>query len=206
MSILSSLGLVKETETKPVEEIPVQPIVKTGGRRKSSSDTEEETEEVSPTPSTTTNKEVEKRLRKAAENSGGEGFDFSKFVKMLNKNKNLDETANYSTALSAAETMGVSIEELVSSAMTTIKAVNSEAKKIDADLSEQAEQNTLDQTELKKITSQISSLMKRQEELNNKINSSTSTIEESQRSLESTVQLVISDIKEIVSKIKKNSK
>lgn len=207
MSVLKALGLIKE------DPIPVQPTetttqtvtpvsVKSGSRRKSA-DTEDTTQITSSAP---TNKDVEKRLRKAAENSGGDGFDFAKLVKMLNKGKNLDEQANYVAALNAAETMGVSVDELVSSAQVSIKAINAESKKIDADLAEQTEQNNTDQAELKRINTQLASLTSRKETLEANIEKNTKTVEESQNSLEATVNLVVSDIKDVVSKIKKYSK
>lgn len=207
---LVSLGFLKdvpETQTTPVM-APIQTptpakAVGRGSRRASADDDAEET---TTTPSAPTNKEVETRLRKAIQASAGDGFDYVKFITMIKKNKNLGEDGAYAAALSAADTMGVSVDELITSAQSAIKAVNAESKKVDADLAEQAEQNATNQTELKKINSQISVLETRKEALENKINSDTSTIEDSQKSLESTIELVVSEIKEVVSKIKKNSK
>lgn len=214
MSILVKLGLAKETqaeisarESKNVVTIqtPITTPAKTGGRRRASVDVED-TDSDTDTSSTPTNKDVEVRLRKAVQSSAGDGFDYVKFTTMVKKNKALGEDGSYSAALTAAETMGVSVDELVSSAQNAIKAVNTESKKIDADLAEQAEQNATDQTELKKINAQISSLETRKDTLSKKIDSESSNIEDSQKSLESTVDLVTDEIKNVVTKIKKNSK
>jgi len=207
MSLLGKLGLVRDPiQTVPTIVSPIQtptPAKFVRGRRASADEEEEDTTTDFTAP---TNKQVEARLRKAVIESGTEGFDFVNFFEMVKKNKNADEATAYSAALLAAETMGVSVEELATSAQNSIKAVTNESKKIDADLAEKAEQNALDQTELKKINTQISNLETRKETLESKINSDSSGIDESQRSLEATVELVVSEIKDVVSKMKKNSK
>jgi len=208
MSLLESLGLVKETKKPEVAQVaalpvatPVRPVSKRRGGVDDSQASSTEDESSAPT-----NKEVETQLRKAIQNSGGEGFDYVKLINMLKKNKSMDESVSFAAAISAAETMGVSVEELVDSAKLAIKAVNNESKKIDADLAEQVDLNNKNQEELKRINTQLASLTSRKESLEEKISSSSSSIEEAEKSLESTVDLVVGEINDVVSKIKKYSK
>ena len=213
MSLLGTLGLIKEDTSKqsaPSDQAvaPIQSPTPTrsAGRRRITADDSDDTKTDTKDTSSPVNKDVEVQLRKAVDNSGGEGFDYVKFAKLLKKNKSMDENTAYAAALAAAETMGVSVDELVSSAQDAIKAVNVQSKKIDADLAEQTEQNTTDQAELSKVNAQLTSLTTRKKSLEDKIKNATSDIEDAEKSLESTVDLVVNEIKDVISKIKKNSK
>ncbi len=216
MSLLGSLGLVKDVPapaTAPV--IPVTPVAAPvkAGRRKTTATVDDSEDDATPAKSASTSagsgtvsKDIVKRLRKALANSGGDGFDFVKFSAMLTKNSKLDESTNYQTALSAAEAMGVSSDELISSAANAKKAVNNESKKIDADLAEQEEKNTSDQDELKKVNAQIASLQAKKEELEQTIKDEGDGIKDSKDNLESSTDEVIQEITDTVAKIKQYSK
>jgi len=88
MGILGILGLVKEEEKKVpvVVESPIQTPAPTRvsavGRRRASSSDEDEDTTVNTAP---TDREVEKRLRKAVDNSGTDGFDFINLIQMIAK-------------------------------------------------------------------------------------------------------------------------
>ncbi len=205
------LGLVKDEPKKevpasrqPVEAVPVA-APKTSGRRRASATDDEETE--APAASSgTPSKELEKNLRRAISLSGGEGFDFVRLMTFLKKQANLDEPVRFQTAIAAAEAMGTSSDDLVKSGNDTLKVLDAQSRKNDADIAEKEEQLETDQTELKKIDAQISALTSKKETLEDKIKENSSQIADDKANFESTVNLITSEIKDIVFKVKKFSK
>ncbi len=205
------LGLVKDEPKKdvpasrqPVEAVPVAAPKTSGRRRASASDDGEEEAPVA--SSGTPSKELEKNLRRAISLSGGEGFDFVRLMTFLKKQANLDEPVRFQTAIAAAEAMGTSSDDLVKSGNDTLKVLDTQSRKNDADIAEKEEQLETDQTELKKIDAQISALTSKKETLEDKIKENSSQIADDKANFESTVNLITSEIKDIVFKVKKFSK
>jgi len=213
MGILASLGLVKEESKKPVSKAMVEavgqlksatpdPGPRRGGRRR-----EPESESVSEEATyVKMDKSIEKKLETAIASTASAGFDFTNFAKMLEKNRNLDESTQYQTALSAADAMGVASEELIASAQKAIKAVNTASKKIELEISDMESDNRDSKTELDRIEKQIASLETRKVALEKKINTTTSSIEDGQANLQNTVGVVTDEIRQVISNIKSYSK
>lgn len=207
---MALFGLLKDEPKKEVAAprvaeatpAPARTVSGRGGRRGTPVDDDESAPVSSGTPS----KELEKNLRRAIDLSGGDGFDFVKFMKFLKKQANLDEPVRYQAAIAAADAMSVSSDDLVKSGGDAIKVLDSQSKKNDAEVAEKEEQLETDQADLGKIEAQITSLTNKKETLEDRIKENTSQIADDKANFESTVNLITSEIKDIIFKIKKYSK
>jgi chromosome segregation ATPase len=212
MGFLSTLGLVKEEKPKgksakimaeavaPLKEPTAGSPRRSGGRRRAPE----------PKPEAVTyvkmDKSIEKKLDKAVAATASDGFDFTNFAKMLEKNNNLEEGTQYQTALSAADAMGVAPEELISSAKKAITAVNTEGKKIELELSNLESDNRDNQNELERVNKQIASLQTRKASLEKKISTTATSIEDGKTNLQNTVGVITDEIRHVISNIKSYSK
>ena len=212
MGILSSLGLVKEEPKKEMPKAMREAItsIKTptpaiggrgGGRRRApEQEVQEETAFVQ------MDKAIEKQLEKAIASTGTSGFDFTNFAKMLDKNKNLGEATKYQTALSAADAMGTTPDELIESAQKAVKAVQTQSKKIELELSDLENTNRENQAELGRLNKQIEELQSRKSTLENTISKTADSIESGHDNLNNTVGVVVDEIRQVISNIKSYSK
>jgi hypothetical protein len=211
---MAFLGLVKDDPKKniPAPKPQVQAddsspkVTPTRGRRASVSDDDDSSSTSTSTSAGSPSKDLEKNLRKAIDLSGGDGFDFVKFMKFLKKQANLDEPVRYQAAIAAADAMSVSSDDLIKSGGDALKVLDSQSKKNDAEVAEKEEQNDNDQADLKKVDAQIAILQSKKETLEERIKETTQQISDDKANFEATVDLISGDIKDIISKIKKYSK
>lgn len=216
-SIFQKLGLTTPdpeapaVPAKPVEEIEDAPVAaknpkRQAGSKRPSADVVEEEESDTSADTALSDKEIVKSLRKAVEQNEADGFDFVKFTRFLKKNANLEESTRYTTAISAAEAMSVTPTDLISSGQDALKVLSAASKKFDADLAEIEEQTEESKKELAEVEAQIESLNNRQKALNKKIQNGTATVENQRKSFDASLEIVSSEVKEVISNIKKYSK
>jgi hypothetical protein len=188
-----------------IEDAPVSSKNKRAGSRRPSA-IESDEEESAPSVSGLSDEEIVKSLRKAIYDGETDGFDFVKLMKMLKKNAALDEGTRYSTAISAADAMGVSSTDLVASGQDALKLLSTASKQFDADLAEMEEQNSTNQKELEAVEAEIESLTAKQKSLSKKISTGTETVEEQRKGFDASLETVSDEVKAIIANIKKYSK
>jgi vacuolar-type H+-ATPase subunit I/STV1 len=188
-------------------EVPKAAKTKSGPKRPSAAPVDEE-EDADEAPEVTGSADADtvKSLYKAIASGETEGFDFVKLQKMLKKTANLDEATRYSTAITAAEAMGMSAADLVASGQNSLKLLSSAEKQFTADLAEQEEVNEKNKQELAEVEAELESLNAKQKTLTKKIQNGTASVESQRKSFDASLETVSGEVKAIIANIKKYSK
>ncbi len=200
-------GATARPAADDVEEAPVAKGRKSGSKRPSAgAAADEEEEESAPSSVGQSDADIVKSLRKAIADGETDGFDFVKLMKMLKKNAALDEGTRYATAISAAEAMSVSSNDLVASGQDSLKILSSASKKFAADLAETEEENANNQKELDDVQAQIESLTAKEKTLTKKIATGTEAVEAQRKGFDASLETVSNEVKAIIANIKRYSK